>query len=191
MNTQILISTLTWSLGRKYWQREGRTEGLKGKFAIWLLDTSGPFGSENKKYPTCHILSWHCVDYGCIREYILKSNFIGRVWLSSIITVLSPIVGAILGTSPKERRIYGISNNGRGYVMSGDSGKSWVSIPRAVYKQAASRRSFVKAKRGKVRSNTTGFWRAEYFQETETFVVVLQINSLEVALSYMKFMANI
>ncbi|XP_048739988.2 uncharacterized protein LOC125654196 [Ostrea edulis] len=42
---------------------------------------------------------------------------------------LPALVSKVLGLDVKTRNLYGITNNGKGYVLSEDEGLSWVSIP--------------------------------------------------------------
>ncbi|XP_062598399.1 uncharacterized protein LOC134259809 [Saccostrea cucullata] len=47
--------------------------------------------------------------------------------------VLSPLVSAVLGIDKETGFLYGISNNGKGYVLSEDEGTTWMSIPPNVF----------------------------------------------------------
>lgn len=58
---------------------------------------------------------------------------------------LPPLVSTILGVDTKTNYLYGIGNNGKGYVQSEDEGQSWTSIPPNLFDKAQRSSSFQKA----------------------------------------------
>ncbi|XP_061187059.1 uncharacterized protein LOC133195218 [Saccostrea echinata] len=50
------------------------------------------------------------------------------------IKFLSPVVSAVLSLDKETGFLYGISNNGKGYVMSEDDGMTWMSIPTNIFR---------------------------------------------------------
>lgn len=58
---------------------------------------------------------------------------------------LPPLVSTILGVDTKTNYLYGVGNNGKGYVQSEDEGQTWASIPPNVFDNAQRSSSFKKA----------------------------------------------
>lgn len=58
---------------------------------------------------------------------------------------LPPLVSTILGVDTKTNYLYGVGNNGKGYVQSEDEGQTWSSIPLNVFDKAQRSSSFKKA----------------------------------------------
>lgn len=58
---------------------------------------------------------------------------------------LPPLVSTILGVDTKSNYLYGVGNNGKGYVQSEDEGQTWASIPQNVFDNAQRSSSFKKA----------------------------------------------
>jgi hypothetical protein len=59
--------------------------------------------------------------------------------------VLSPFVSLVLGLDFDNNLLYGISNNGPGYVISSDVGDNWYSIPDSIYFRGIKSDTFLNA----------------------------------------------
>ncbi|XP_071175837.1 uncharacterized protein [Mytilus edulis] len=88
--------------------------------------------------------TYHCDDRTKLRPPRVFASCMAR-FSSGTEKVLSPLVSVLLGLDYDNTILYGLSNNGQGYVFSSDLGTSWMSCSRAVYISALYNENFLNA----------------------------------------------